>query len=96
MRHTIISQARVSALSNILNSSADSPLAPRATRTFPDSPVISPTNGAPLSLQLSHEQEEKIHKEFDHGGIKLKKRPSTNFGAPFGSLGGYGSVRGMS
>jgi hypothetical protein len=47
-----------------------------------------------LSRQTS--RDEKIHNDFEQGGIRLKKRPSTNFGVPFGQLGGLGGVRKMS
>ncbi|KAK4546550.1 hypothetical protein LTR36_001767 [Oleoguttula mirabilis] len=57
------------------------------------STVRSP-NGAPLSQQQSHDQQ--VHQEFETGGIKLKKKPSTNFGAPFGQLGGFGGLRRLS
>ncbi|KAI6824509.1 hypothetical protein KC340_g12319 [Hortaea werneckii] len=57
------------------------------SHNFSPSAVISP-NGAPISHQPSNESE-----KFEVGGIKLKKKASTNFGAPFGQLGGFGSVR---
>lgn len=53
---------------------------------------MSPS-GAPLSQQESHDL--KVHHDFENGGIRLKKKPSVNFGAPFGQLGGFG-VRKMS
>lgn len=55
--------------------------------------ALSP-NGAPQSQKQSHE--EQVHRNFEEGGIKLKKKPSVNFGAPFGSLGGLGGMRKMS
>lgn len=33
---------------------------------------------------------------FEAGGIKLKKKTSINFGAPFGQLGGFSALRKMS
>ena len=36
-----------------------------------------------------------MQKEFESGGIRLKKKPSVNFGAPLGSL-GAGGFRKMS
>lgn len=47
-----------------------------------------------LSKQVS--RDEKVHDDFESGGIKLKKKASVNFGAPFGSLGGFGSSRKLS
>jgi hypothetical protein len=32
--------------------------------------------------------EAKVHSDFEQGGIRLKKKSSTNFGAPFGCVGG--------
>ncbi|RMX98075.1 hypothetical protein D0867_12564 [Hortaea werneckii] len=61
--------------------------AENGSQTFSPSAVISP-NGAPISQQPSNESE-----KFEVGGIKLKKKASTNFGAPFGQLGGFGSKR---
>ncbi|KAI6823326.1 hypothetical protein KC340_g11831 [Hortaea werneckii] len=61
--------------------------AENGSQTFSPSAVISP-NGAPISQQPSNESE-----KFEVGGIKLKKKASTNFGAPFGQLGGFGSIR---
>lgn len=49
---------------------------------------------SPLSKHASRDQgEDKVHSDFETGGIKLKKKPSVNFGAPFGQLGGFGSMR---
>lgn len=50
---------------------------------------------SPLSQQISNEHEEKVQQEFESGGIRLKKKASVNFGAPFGSL-GAGSFRKLS
>jgi len=63
------------------------------TSALSPSAMISP-HGAPLSQQGSHKAQ--THQNFERGGIKLKKKPSTNFGAPFGSLGGFGGPRKMS
>lgn len=67
--------------------------------TSVSSALISPQSGIPLSQIPSHEQEARelaVHRDFQEGGIKLKKKPSSNFGAPFGSLGGFGNVRKLS
>ncbi|KAF2719555.1 hypothetical protein K431DRAFT_228490 [Polychaeton citri CBS 116435] len=61
----------------------------QATSNAPGS-AASP-NGAPLSQVQSRESQ--LQEDLAHGGIRLKKKPSTNFGSPFGVLGGYGSVR---
>ncbi|EME83820.1 uncharacterized protein MYCFIDRAFT_207071, partial [Pseudocercospora fijiensis CIRAD86] len=50
------------------------------------SKLASP-DGHPLSPQEAHEA--KVHQDFEQGGIRLKKKTSTNFGAPFGSLAGF-------
>lgn len=41
----------------------------------------------------NEEIEAAVQRDFDQGGIKLKKKASSNFGAPFGTLGGFGAVR---
>jgi hypothetical protein len=58
------------------------------------SAAISPGAMAALSPQESHEAQ--VQHDFEHGGIKLKKKPSVNFGAPFGQLGGFSALRKMS
>ncbi|KAF2165403.1 hypothetical protein M409DRAFT_24253 [Zasmidium cellare ATCC 36951] len=49
--------------------------------------ALSPTtsNVLPISPQEAHEAQ--VQAEFEQGGIRLKKKTSVNFGAPFGSLG---------
>ncbi|KAI5357046.1 hypothetical protein Slin15195_G052880 [Septoria linicola] len=61
------------------------------------SPSMSNTKSPDLSGALSPQEqhEAKIHQQFEQGGIRLKKKTSTNFGAPFGSLAGF-PVRKMS
>jgi len=55
---------------------------------------MSPQSGIPLSQVTSNEEiEAAVQRDFDQGGIKLKKKSSCNFGAPFGQLGGFGTVR---
>lgn len=80
-------------------------MAPPATRAFgpadgrtSDVPsnALSPSGMASLSKQTSRDQEDKVHAHFDNGGIKLKKKVSTNFGAPFGQLGEFGNGRKLS
>ncbi|KXT17515.1 hypothetical protein AC579_3201 [Pseudocercospora musae] len=51
-------------------------------------------DGHPLSPQEAHEA--KVQQDFEQGGIRLKKKTSTNFGAPFGSLAGFPISRKMS
>ena len=54
------------------------------------SPTISVTSPVPIDMS----RDDKVQADFEHGGIRLKKRPSTNFGAPWGSLsGGFGGMR---
>lgn len=56
----------------------------------PQSDILS----NPLSQVTSNENiDEAVQRDFDQGGIKLKKKASSNFGAPFGSLGGFGAIR---
>jgi hypothetical protein len=58
---------------------------------------MSPQCGIPLSQIASNDElEAAVQRDFDQGGIKLKKKASSNFGAPFGTLGGYASVRRLS
>lgn len=61
------------------------------------SSAISPQSDMlsnPLSQVTSNEiLDEDVQRKFDQGGIKLKKKASSNFGAPFGSLGGFGAIR---
>lgn len=51
------------------------------------SPSVSKSPDGVLSPQEVHEA--NIQKRFEEGGIRLKKKTSTNFGAPFGSLAGF-------
>ena len=71
-------------------------VAPVPTHELPTQPgsTMSPQSGIPLSQVTSNEEiEAAVQRDFDQGGIKLKKKASSNFGAPFGTLGGYGPVR---
>lgn len=78
-----------------LTNAAEAPLAPAATRdanasyqsTSSSVPAMSP-NGAPMS-PLDPAETAK----FEQGGIKLKKKASVNFGAPFGQLSGLCAMR---
>lgn len=70
---------------------AEAPTAPQSTAQPPShlSSNISPAasdvpNKGIMSPQEVHEA--KVHSEFEQGGIRLKKKSSTNFGAPFGSI----------
>ncbi|KAH9823658.1 hypothetical protein Tdes44962_MAKER04620, partial [Teratosphaeria destructans] len=70
-------------------SSATQPAASDLSSTVISPTAFSPPNGnRPLSPQ-----EIQVHNKFEQGGIRLKKKPSSNFGAPFGQLGGFGSIR---
>lgn len=78
----------------------EKPLAPLPThqaQSEAGSNALSPTlsqvsrNTGTFSPQEVHEA--KVQAEFEQGGIKLKKKTSTNFGAPFGSLAGFGPRR---
>ncbi|EME45326.1 hypothetical protein DOTSEDRAFT_87703 [Dothistroma septosporum NZE10] len=81
-------------------SNEEKPFAPLPThqsQSEAGSNALSPTlshmsrNTGTFSPQEVHEA--KIQAEFEQGGIKLKKKTSTNFGAPFGSLAGFGPRR---
>lgn len=84
---------------NPKSSNTDGTAAPAGTHELPTEPntgssAISPGSEIPLSQVTSNdEHEEAVKRKFDHGGIKLKKKASSNFGAPFGSLGGFGAMR---
>ncbi|SMR50245.1 unnamed protein product [Zymoseptoria tritici ST99CH_3D1] len=72
----------------------ETPLAPASTfidqpSTTTESPatIASPDKGGVMSPQEIHEA--KIHNDFEQGGIRLKKKSSTNFGTPFGTIGGF-------
>jgi hypothetical protein len=72
---------------------------PAPTHELPTQPasLMSPQSGVPLSQVTSNDEiEAAVQRDFDQGGIKLKKKASSNFGAPFGTLGGYASVRRLS
>lgn len=43
-------------------------------------------NLSPQDSRTSQTSESRKQQDHDHGGIKLRKRPSTNFGAPLGQL----------
>lgn len=92
--------SKVSALYNRFADDHDSNpggiVAPVPTHELPTQPgsAMSPQSGIPLSQVTSNEEiEAAVQRDFDQGGIKLKKKASSNFGAPFGTLGGYGPVR---
>ena len=71
-------------------------VAPVPTHELPTQPgsAMSPQSGIPLSQIASNEEiEAAVQKDFDEGGIKLKKKASSNFGAPWGTLGGFGVPR---
>lgn len=88
----------------ILATSED-PLSPANTRALDSNVIQSPDSnmGSNLSPSMSNtkspelagalspqeQHEAKIHAEFQEGGIRLKKKTSTNFGAPFGSLASF-------
>jgi len=69
---------------------------PVPTHELPTQPgsTMSPQSGLALSQIASNEEiEAAVQKNFDEGGIKLKKKASSNFGAPWGTLGGFGVPR---
>ncbi|KAF2215523.1 hypothetical protein CERZMDRAFT_110172 [Cercospora zeae-maydis SCOH1-5] len=89
----------------------EDPVSPINTRALDSNAVQSPSSafGSNLSPSVSNtkspdpsgalspqeQHEAKIHQQFEQGGIRLKKKTSTNFGAPFGSLAGL-PIRKMS
>lgn len=74
------------------------PLAPVQT-TMPErstSDISSNARSPTVVLSPSASQDEvedRLQADFESGGIRLKKKASVNFGAPFGSLGGFGGRR---
>lgn len=66
----------------------EAPFAPMSTHA-PHSQMSSTALSPTLSNTLSPQEvrEAKVQAEFEQGGIRLKKKTSVNFGAPFGSLG---------
>ncbi|PPJ50295.1 hypothetical protein CBER1_04908 [Cercospora berteroae] len=90
---------------------AEDPVSPVNTRALDSNAIQSPSSafGSNLSPSVSNtkspdptgalspqeQHEAKIHEQFEQGGIRLKKKTSTNFGAPFGSLAGL-PIRKMS
>lgn len=84
---------------------SEAPLAPSSTRMYesgsdlPSNALVSPSsNLSPLAKHASREEqyEEQVHADFESGGIRLKKKASVNFGAPFGSFAGFDFGRKMS
>lgn len=84
------------------SSTGSNPPAPAPTHDLPTqahaagSSAMSPQSGLPLSQVASNEvrdDDDAVQRDFDQGGIKLKKKASSNFGAPFGCLGGLGGGR---
>lgn len=82
---------------NMCRGNREDPYSPPTSRqpdlTNLSSNALSPTTSAtaPLSKEVSHD--DKVQADFENGGIRLKKKASVNFGAPFGSLGGFGGGR---
>ena len=62
--------------------------------------ALSPSDiKSPKNALCSREQSHDDHirrQNFDNVGIKLKKKASSNFGAPFGQLGGFTGMRKLS
>jgi hypothetical protein len=86
----------IDSITNGLHSDPGGIVAPVPTHELPTQTgsAMSPQSGIPLSQITSNEEiEAAVQKDFDEGGIKLKKKPSSNFGAPWGTLGGYGVPR---
>ncbi|KAF7188870.1 hypothetical protein HII31_09793 [Pseudocercospora fuligena] len=67
---------------------------PPQSHTSDISSKLGSPDGHTLSPQEAHEA--KVQQDFEQGGIRLKKKTSTNFGAPFGSLAGFPISRKMS
>jgi len=92
-----------SPMNKTMDSIADGPCSntggivpPVPTHELPTQPgsTMSPQSGLALSQIASNEEiEAAVQKNFDEGGIKLKKKASSNFGAPWGTLGGFGVPR---
>ncbi|KAK5133227.1 hypothetical protein LTR08_008062 [Meristemomyces frigidus] len=61
-----------------------------ASNVLSQSAIRSP-KGAPGSREQSHDDH-----NLENGGIKLKRKPSVNFGAPLGQLGGFAGSRRLS
>lgn len=95
-------KAKKSLTNNSPHSTGSNPPAPAPTHDLPTqahaagSSAMSPQSGLPLSQVASNEvrdDDDAVQRDFDQGGIKLKKKASSNFGAPFGCLGGLGGGR---
>lgn len=56
--------------------------------------VLSPTGTSNLSKVVSND--DKVQADFENGGIRLKKRPSVNFGAPLGQMSSFANARKLS
>ena len=65
-----------------------------ASHTLSPSDIKSPKNA--LSSREQPHDDHIRRQDFDNVGIKLKKKASSNFGAPFGQLGGFTGIRKMS
>lgn len=76
---------------------ADGPFFPKAQQSDLDSQAMSstvmspPPTGSQLSQTTSNEA--RADRDLEYGGIKLRKKPSCNFGAPLGQLGSFGGIR---
>ncbi|QIX00834.1 hypothetical protein AMS68_006351 [Peltaster fructicola] len=89
--------AGLSPVSGLIAASTEAPLAPNATRDPNHHSVTSPTSLAQETTSPTSGAHDSDHdQKFEQGGIRLKKKPSTNFGLPFGQLGGFGGLRKMS
>lgn len=69
------------------SSETENPASPTNTATHASANALSPSGMSALSQQVSHD--DKVQADFESGGIRLKKKASSNFGAPFGQLGGF-------
>ena len=95
-RYEQVTVGSIGIITNLLHSNPGGIIAPVPTHELPTQPgsAMSPQSGIPLSQITSNEEiEAAVQKDFDEGGIKLKKKASSNFGAPWGTLGGYGVPR---
>lgn len=70
----------------------EAPFAPAATKV-PESVTSSNARSPPGVMSPYEVHEARVQSEFEQGGIKLKKKASVNFGAPFGTLAGFAPPR---
>ncbi|KAK3702212.1 hypothetical protein LTR37_015044 [Vermiconidia calcicola] len=96
-------EASPKTVNNNTKNNAEGPPAPPGTHILPpqatntsDVPTFALSPSGLPSLSKHASRDDKVQADFDSGGIRLKKKPSSNFGAPFGQLGGFGNPRKLS